>query len=83
MQHRHIWYRGRNRFLLAAVDRSLYKTGSRNELIDLGGGVGSWFRYLAQHRLDGLGQIALADSSLKGLKLAESMLPLKSPALAN
>jgi SAM-dependent methyltransferase len=78
MQHRHFWYRGRHRFLLAAVDRFLSKTGNRNDVIDLGGGVGGWLRYLAQHRQDGLGQIALADSSLEALKLAGPELPPKA-----
>lgn len=75
MQHRHFWYLGRHRFLLAAVDRFLPKTGNRNDVIDLGGGVGGWVQYLTQHRSDGLGQIALADSSLEALKLAGSVLP--------
>ena len=78
MQHRHFWYRGRHRFLLAAVDRFLPKTVTGNDVIDLGGGVGGWVRYLTQHRHDGLGQIALADSSLEALKLAEPVLPPKA-----
>jgi len=75
MQHRDFWYRGRHRFLLAGVDRFLSKSGNRNDVIDLGGGVGGWLLYLAQHRKDGLGQIALADSSLEALKLAGPVLP--------
>jgi SAM-dependent methyltransferase len=78
MQHRHFWYRGRHRFLLAAVDRFLSKSGNRNDVIDLGGGVGGWLLYLAQHRKDSLGQIALADSSLEALKLAGPVLPRKA-----
>lgn len=75
MQERHFWYRGRHRFLLAAVDRYLLKAGTRHDVIDLGGGVGGWVRYLTQHRPDGLGQVALADSSLEALKLAMPILP--------
>ena len=75
MQERHFWYRGRLRFLLAAVDRFLPKTATGNDVIDLGGGVGGWVRYLEQHRSGALGQIALADSSLEALKLAGSVLP--------
>lgn len=78
MQERHFWYRGRHRFLLAAVDRFLPKTVTGNDVIDLGGGVGGWVRYLAQHRPGALGQIALADSSLDALKLAGSVLPPKA-----
>ena len=69
--------------MLAAVDRFLPKTGNRNDVIDLGGGVGGWVRYLAQHRPNGLGQIALENSSLERLKLAEPILPLKSPELSD
>jgi SAM-dependent methyltransferase len=75
MQERHFWYRGRHRFLLAAVDRFLPNTLARNDVIDLGGGVGGWLRYLTQNRRAGLGQVALADSSLEALKLAETVLP--------
>jgi SAM-dependent methyltransferase len=75
MQERHFWYRGRHRFLLAAVDRFLPNTLARNGVIDLGGGVGGWLRYLTQNRRAGLGQLALADSSLEALKLAETVLP--------
>ena len=78
MQHRHFWYRGRHRFLLAAVDRFLTETGIRKDVIDLGGGVGGWIQYLTQHRSHGLGQIALADSSLDALTLAGPILPPKA-----
>jgi SAM-dependent methyltransferase len=64
--------------LLAAVDRFLTKTGTNNDVIELGGGVGGWLRYLAQHRPGGLGQLALADSSLDALRLAWSILPPKA-----
>jgi SAM-dependent methyltransferase len=75
MQDIHFWYRGRHRFLMAAVDRYIAKTETKNDVIDLGGGVGGWIRYLAQHRQDGWGKIALADSSLDALKLARNALP--------
>jgi len=78
MQCRHFWYRGRHRFLLATVDRFLPKTITDKDVIDLGGGVGGWLRYLVQHRPGGLGQIALADSSLEALKLAGPVLPAKA-----
>lgn len=78
MQHRHFWYRGRHRFLLAAVDRFLTETGIRKDVIDLGGGVGGWIQFLTQHRSHCLGQIALADSSLDALTLAGPILPPKA-----
>lgn len=40
MQERHFWYRGRHRFLLAAVNRYLPKSGQPLSAIDLGGGAG-------------------------------------------
>ena len=38
MQEQHFWYRGRHRFLLAAVDRFLLKTVTGNDVIALSGG---------------------------------------------
>ena len=75
MQELHFWYRGRHRFLLAAVNRYLPRSGQPFSAIDLGGGAGGWVRYLAQHRPDGFTPLALADSSLVALKLAASVLP--------
>jgi hypothetical protein len=83
LQHRHFWYRGRHRFLLAEVGRFLPKAVNKNNVIYLGGGVGGWVRYLAEHRPNGLGQIVLEVSSLERLKLAEPILPLKSPELSD
>ena len=39
MQGRHFWYRGRHRFLLAAVNRYLPKSRKALSAIDLGGGL--------------------------------------------
>lgn len=75
MQEQHFWYRGRHRFLLAAVNRFLPNSGQPLSAIDLGGGTGGWVRYLAQHRPDGFTPLALADSSTVALKLAASVLP--------
>jgi hypothetical protein len=39
MQERHFWYRGRHRFLLAALDRHLPKSAENLRAIDLGGAL--------------------------------------------
>jgi len=75
MQERHFWYRGRHRFLMEAVSRYLPKSGQSFSAIDLGGGVGGWVRYLAQHRPEGFVPLGLADSSMAALTLAASVLP--------
>jgi SAM-dependent methyltransferase len=77
MQSRHFWYRGRHRFLLDNVRRAL---GSRPQspapppaAIDLGGGCGGWIAYLKQHAPQLFGELALADSSMRALEDAESV----------
>lgn len=75
MQERHFWYRGRHRFLLAALDRFLGDDGSRKAAVDLGGGVGGWVRYLADHRSTRFSPLALADSSETALRMAGDVLP--------
>jgi len=62
MQERHIWYRGRHRFLLASVNRYLPKTGQTLSAIDLGGGAGGWVSYLAKNRPEEFVPLGLADS---------------------
>jgi SAM-dependent methyltransferase len=83
MQQRHFWYRGRHRFLLASVERYLL-SHRRNigasrpnplAVVDLGGGVGGWLRYLADRYPGRFAPLALADSSLVALKLAQTVLP--------
>src|SRR5262249_19286267 len=74
MQQDHFWYRGRHRFLLEAVRRTL--RFSHNALrrhlaaVDLGGGCGGWIAYLNQKALGVFGELALADSSRQALDLA-------------
>ena len=64
MQERHFWYRGRHRFLLDSVHRHARRDLGRNgELIDLGGGCGSWVAYLAAKMRFPTAELALADSS--------------------
>lgn len=73
MQARHFWYRGRHRFLLAAVRRHLCRAGlprGQRRAVDLGGGCGGWVRYLKEKTPDTFTELALADSSLRALQLA-------------
>jgi len=75
MQDKHFWYRGRHRFLLAAIDRYLPQTQDRLAAIDLGGGVGGWVRYLSQKRQNRFTELALSDSSEVALTMAAGALP--------
>lgn len=75
MQEQHFWYRGRHRFLLAAVNRYLPYAGRPLAAIDLGGGTGGWVHYLTQHRPDDFAPLALGDSSEVALGLAALVLP--------
>ena len=75
MQEKHFWYRGRHRFLMAAVDRYSRSQKAPLSAIDLGGGVGGWVRYLADRRADRFEALALADSSDTALTLAKNVLP--------
>lgn len=74
MQEKHFWYRGRHRFLLAAVDQFTRLHQSPLSAVDLGGGVGGWVRYLFDRRADRLQTVALADSSYVALSLAKNTL---------
>ena len=78
MQEEHFWYRGRHRFLLAAVDRYVRSQQVPLSVIDLGGGVGGWVRYLANRRADRFQTVALADSSEIALTLARNALPVSA-----
>jgi len=75
MQKKHFWYRGRHRFLLAAVDRYTQLQSSPLSVVDLGGGVGGWVRYLARRRADRVQTLALVDSSITALMLAQNIFP--------
>lgn len=77
MQERHFWYRGRHRFLLEAIDRHIPQSTESLSAIDLGGGVGGWVAYLAKHRPTLFSPLALADSSMVALDLAEPFLPTR------
>lgn len=77
MQERHFWYRGRHRFLLAALRRQLARQGlSTRSLhaIDLGGGCGGWVQYLRHKAALSFAELALADSSHHALTLARPVI---------
>jgi SAM-dependent methyltransferase len=76
MQDDHFWYRGRHRYILHALQSILAGTGrlGRGELrsIDLGGGCGGWVKYLQRQAGSTFCEIALADSSLRALRMARA-----------
>jgi SAM-dependent methyltransferase len=76
MQELHFWYAGRHRFILRSVRRELRSTvgkAQRPRAIDLGGGCGGWIKYLKENAPDRFAELALGDSSIRGLQLAESV----------
>nr|VFJ60776.1 MAG: 2-polyprenyl-3-methyl-5-hydroxy-6-metoxy-1,4-benzoquinol methylase [Candidatus Kentron sp. FM]VFJ66620.1 MAG: 2-polyprenyl-3-methyl-5-hydroxy-6-metoxy-1,4-benzoquinol methylase [Candidatus Kentron sp. FM]VFK12888.1 MAG: 2-polyprenyl-3-methyl-5-hydroxy-6-metoxy-1,4-benzoquinol methylase [Candidatus Kentron sp. FM] len=75
MQERHFWYRGRHRFLLHTLGRHRPVGSGSLAIVDLGGGVGGWVRYLADRRPGHYQPLALADSSRTALRMAGDMLP--------
>lgn len=78
MQRDHFWYRGRHRFLLAAMKKQLARTMPRGPAlsgIDLGGGCGGWVRYLCDRFPGAFSELTLADSSPRALELAAEVLP--------
>ena len=73
MQREHFWYRGRHKLLLKVLKKELLgqfgnKTGLR--AIDMGGGCGGWLEYLHEHSFQTFSELALGDSSLRALSLA-------------
>jgi len=77
MQARHFWYRGRHRFLLAAMARCPLTSDSLAGLrvIDIGGGCGGWMADLIQSRDTAGAELAIAESSLTALDYASQVLP--------
>lgn len=73
MQARHFWYVGRHKFLSTAVDKHL--AASDRSVIDLGGGVGGWVKYLSAKSPARFAELALGDSSEVALAGARSVLP--------
>jgi SAM-dependent methyltransferase len=78
MQAAHFWYRGRHRFLLHAVHRSVPQEGLEGRscrVVDLGGGCGGWVEYFLAQKSFPIAEIALADSSEVALRLAADFVP--------
>lgn len=74
MQREHFWYRGRHQLLLNALRREVRANfgGSQSlHAIDLGGGCGGWLEYLRHHEAGMFQSLALGDSSIRALMLAE------------
>jgi SAM-dependent methyltransferase len=69
MQRDHFWYRGRHRFLRAALRRHI-PPDTPLRAVDLGGGCGGWVAYVARHESHAFSELALADSSERALQLA-------------
>jgi SAM-dependent methyltransferase len=81
MQSEHFWYKGRHRFILAAMERLLASTRTGTEslaAIDLGGGCGGWVRYLTDRSTLRFSELALGDSSMRALDLAQSVIGPKA-----
>ena len=73
MQLQHFWYLGRHRFLYRALMREI--RGSADlRAADLGGGCGGWIKYLADRSPGKFAELAIADSSLRALEFAQSLL---------
>jgi 2-polyprenyl-3-methyl-5-hydroxy-6-metoxy-1,4-benzoquinol methylase len=74
MQREHFWYRGRHKLLLNVLRKEILRHhGSANGLhaIDMGGGCGGWVEYLHLHNFGTFHELALGDSSMRALSLAE------------
>jgi len=77
MQQKHFWYRGRHRFVRAAVRKHLsgrLADPAALSALDLGGGCGGWVSYL-DHNGPPFRELAMADSSLDALRLARQAVP--------
>ncbi len=76
MQREHFWYRGRHKLLLNVLKKEIFQRfGEANDLraIDMGGGCGGWLEYLHAHDAGIFQQLALGDSSMRALSLAEAV----------
>jgi len=74
MQREHFWYRGRHRLLLNVLKREIFRQFDKARdlrAIDMGGGCGGWIEYLHDHGEGIFQQLALGDSSIRALSLAE------------
>jgi 2-polyprenyl-3-methyl-5-hydroxy-6-metoxy-1,4-benzoquinol methylase len=74
MQREHFWYRGRHKLLLNVLKKEISRHfGKPKDLraIDMGGGCGGWLEYIHTHNPNLFSKLALGDSSIRALSLAE------------
>ena len=74
MQREHFWYRGRHELILNVLKKEIPgRLGKAKDLraIDLGGGCGGWLEYLHRREVKTFQKLALGDSSIRALSLAE------------
>ena len=74
IQREHFWYRGRHKLLLNVLKKEISRHfGKSNSLraIDMGGGCGGWLEYIHAHDACMFQELALGDSSIRALSLAE------------
>jgi SAM-dependent methyltransferase len=73
MQRDHFWYRGRHALIARVLERELagrVAAGHALRAVDLGGGCGGWVEYLHGRTRQPFRELALADSSMRALRLA-------------
>jgi SAM-dependent methyltransferase len=74
MQREHFWYRGRHKLLLQVLKKEVASRFERTDAlraIDIGGGCGGWLDCLHARQPGMFRQLALGDSSMRALTLAE------------
>ncbi len=74
MQREHFWYRGRHNLLLNVLKKEILRHYGKAEslrAIDMGGGCGGWLEYIHTHNSGMFRELALGDSSIRALSLAE------------
>jgi trans-aconitate methyltransferase len=74
MQRDHFWYRGRHKLLLNVLKKEVPNHFAKTcdlRAIDMGGGCGGWLEYLHDRQPSMFQQLALGDSSIRALTLAE------------
>ena len=74
MQREHFWYRGRHKLLLNVLKKEISRHYGKAEglrAIDMGGGCGGWLEYIHTYNSGMFRELALGDSSIRALSLAE------------
>ncbi|HZM23702.1 MAG TPA: methyltransferase domain-containing protein [Anaerolineales bacterium] len=74
MQREHFWYRGRHKLLLNVLKQEIHRQFGQTQnlrAIDMGGGCGGWLEYVHSHNPDMFRELALGDSSMRALELAQ------------